>query len=83
MPVKNVTPDYPPTFLLHGQEDTDVPHEQSAMMAAQFKQHGVAHQFLSIPKGEHGLAGADRQRVEEAYQAAVAFLRKHLDERMK
>jgi acetyl esterase/lipase len=79
MPVKNVTADYPPTFLLHGQQDTDVPHEQSEMMAAQFKQHGVEHEFVSLPRGEHGLAGADPQQVQDAYRAAVAFLRRHLD----
>ena len=33
MPVKNVTADYPPTLLIHGTIDTDVPHEQSVMMA--------------------------------------------------
>src|SRR5262245_20777025 len=32
-PVRNVTADYPPTLLVHGTEDTDVPYEQSAAMA--------------------------------------------------
>ena len=78
MPVKNVTPEYPPTLLIHGQTDTDVPHEQSELMAAEFKRHGVEHRLISVPAAEHGLAGADPQRVDEAYRAAVAFLRKAL-----
>ncbi len=79
MPVKNVTPDYPPTLMIHGQEDTDVPHEQSVMMAAELRRNNVEHKLISIPNGEHGLAGADRQEVDEAYRAAIKFVRQHLD----
>jgi acetyl esterase/lipase len=78
MPVRNVTPEYPPTLLIHGQNDTDVPHEQSVMMAAEFKKHGVQHQLLSIAGGEHGLAGVDTKVTVETYAAAVEFLGKHL-----
>ena len=31
-PIRNVTGDYPPTLLLHGDKDTDVPFEQSRQM---------------------------------------------------
>ena len=34
MPLVNVTAEYPPTLLIHGDQDTDVPHEQSVLMAA-------------------------------------------------
>jgi acetyl esterase/lipase len=79
MPVKNVTADYPPTVLIHGTNDTDVPYEQSVMMAEQFKQHNVPHQFISIAGGEHGLAGGDPPAIEAAYAAAFAFV----DERLR
>ena len=79
MPVKNVTRDYPPTLLIHGDEDTDVPYEQSLLMAAELKRHGVEHRLIGISKGEHGLEGGDKQKIDEAYEAAFAFLRKHLD----
>ena len=78
MPVRNVTADYPPTLLLHGTADTDVPYEQSTMMAAELKTHGVVHQLITLPKGEHGFDGVDRALVEEANQAAIAFTKKHL-----
>jgi len=78
MPLVNVSAKYPPTLLIHGDKDTDVPHEQSLLMAAEFKKHSVEHKLLSIAGAEHGLAGADRGTTDEAYRAAVAFLREHL-----
>ncbi len=74
MPVKNVTADYPPTVLIHGTEDTDVPHEQSTMMVEQFKKHGVEHRLFSIANGEHGLGGGDPKAIDRAYQEAFTFL---------
>jgi acetyl esterase/lipase len=79
MPVKNVTRDYPPTFLVHGEADTDVPHEQSVMMARELKRAGVVHKLVSVPKAEHGLAGGDKALVEKSNRDAFAFLREHLD----
>jgi len=79
MPVKNVTAEYPPTVLIHGTNDTDVPYEQSVMMAEQFKQHGVPNQLISIPGGEHGLSGGEPPLIEAAYATAFAFV----DERLR
>lgn len=78
MAVKNVTVDYPPTVMIHGREDTDVPYEQSAMMAKQFAQHRVPHEFLTVTGGEHGLAGIDKDKIDAVYQHAFAFVNKHL-----
>lgn len=79
MPLKNVTRDYPPTFLLHGDADTDVPFEQSTLMAAEFKKHGVDHVLRNIPGGEHGLDEGDRKQIDAAYRDAFEFLRTRLD----
>ncbi len=81
MPVKNVTPDYPPTLMIHGENDTDVPHEESAMMAAELKKNNVEHRLISVPGGEHGLPGVDRKVIDENYRAAVEFIEKHLQGR--
>ena len=78
MPVRNVTKDYPPTLLIHGTKDTDVPHEQSVMMAAQLKQHGVEHRLISIKNGEHGLGGGNRKEIDASYKAALDFVNRHL-----
>lgn len=79
MAVKNVTAEYPPTAMIHGTNDTDVPYEQSVMMAEQFEQHKVPHLLCSIAGGEHGLGGSDPQLVDEAYAKAFAFV----DERLR
>lgn len=78
MAEKNVTPEYPPTALIHGTEDTDVPYELSVHMTAQFQAHHVPHELLTIPGGEHGLAGGDPRLIDEAHQRAFAFVDRYL-----
>lgn len=78
MPVRNVSKEYPPTLMIHGTADTDVPHEQSVMMAVEFKKHDVEHRLISIENGEHGLGGGDAKKIEAAYLAAEEFLDRHL-----
>jgi acetyl esterase/lipase len=86
-PVKNVSVDYPPTMLLHGDRDTDVPHAQSLMMAAELEHHGVTH-ALRILKGQgHGFEGVlvdgewqrnDAPQVAKALGAVLDFLETHV-----
>src|SRR5690606_34848053 len=47
-PAQNVTRSYPPTLLIHGDQDTDVPYEQSVQMAAALQQHGVEHELMIL-----------------------------------
>jgi epoxide hydrolase 4 len=77
-PVRNVTSDYPPTLLVHGTEDTDVPYAQSAAMAKELARHKVPHELVTVPGGGHGLAGADSKQAEQARRKARAFIRAHL-----
>lgn len=78
MPVKNVTKQYPPTLLIHGTKDTDVPYEQSVMMAEQFSKFSVDHEFITITGGEHGLVGGDPNRIQQAYNKAFQFVRQRM-----
>jgi acetyl esterase/lipase len=77
-PVRNVTPQYPPTMLIHGTEDTDVPYELSANMAKEFTRHKVPHELVTVPGAGHGLSGGDRKQVADANERALAFIRRHL-----
>jgi acetyl esterase/lipase len=74
-PVRNVTPQYPPTLLIHGTKDTDVPYEQSVLMDRELTRHGVPHELISVTGGGHGLGNIDRARVAEIHRRAVAFIR--------
>ncbi len=74
MPLRNVTAEYPPTFMIHGTADTDVPHEQSVMMGTEMKKQGVRHELVSVAGAEHGLAGGDAKIVEAAYARGFAFV---------
>ena len=53
-PERNLPPYYPPTLLLHGDADTDVPYAQSVAMAAALDSAGVKNELLTIPDGPHG-----------------------------
>ena len=79
-PLRNVSPEYPPTMLLHGEEDTDVPFEQSFLMTEAFKRHGVEHEFLTRPDWGHGFddAGMKDSAVQEAFKRVLSFLKKHV-----
>jgi acetyl esterase/lipase len=78
MPVRNVTPDYPPTMLIHGSKDADVPVQQSLMMADQFAEKGVTHKLIVIGGGRHGLGGGDERLIEEAYRDTLDFINLHM-----
>ena len=79
-PHSNVTAAYPPTMLLHGKRDTDVPFEQSVTMARILASNGVEHEFISQPEWEHGfdVRQADDPAVVSAMNHVVAFLAKHV-----
>jgi acetyl esterase/lipase len=77
-PVRNVTAEYPPTLLIHGTRDTDVPYEQSAQMAQELGRKGVVHELVTVKDAGHGLAGARPAVVAEAHERVLAFLKKHL-----
>jgi acetyl esterase/lipase len=81
-PIRNVTHDYPPTMLLHGDKDTDVPFEQSILMARELERDGVEHEFIRIPNGGHGFDGAGQgikdPNIARTFDRVLAFLDKHL-----
>jgi dipeptidyl aminopeptidase/acylaminoacyl peptidase len=78
-PAKNVTHNYPPTLLIHGTQDTDVPFEESVKMSAEFRQHGVPYILLPIDKGEHGFVGGNETQIEDAYKTMKEFMIKYLE----
>ena len=81
MPANSVTGAYPPTLLIHGTDDTDVPYEQSKIMAEAFEKHGIDYELITITGGEHGLGGGDPQKIDMAYQRAFEFVHERMSEK--
>jgi len=77
-PIRNVSREYPPTILVHGTDDTDVPYSESRNMAARLKKAGVEHELITVEGGGHGLGDSPPQVVEDANARAVAFIRARL-----
>lgn len=77
-PVRNVSPEYPPTVLVHGTVDTDVPHQLSADMVKELARFTVPHELVTVTGAGHGLSGGDRKLVADAHAKALAFIRTRL-----
>jgi acetyl esterase/lipase len=79
-PVQNVSPKYPPTMLLHGRADTDVPFSAAEHMAAALEEQGVAYEFVSRAGWNHVFdqMEADSPDVQAALRQVLMFLDEHL-----
>lgn len=76
--IENLTPDYPPTMLLHGELDSDVPVTESIEMAAALEKVGVEHELIVVPQAGHGLGGLSDAEKQVHFDKAWAFARKYL-----
>ena len=81
-PVRNVSTDYPPTLLLHGDRDTDVPYEQSVHMAHALARHRVEHELITVANGDHNFETANGGLADPENAArfgrVMRFLKSHL-----
>ncbi|MCC6493208.1 MAG: alpha/beta hydrolase [Pirellulales bacterium] len=73
-PAAFVTPDDPPMFFFHGEQDQLVPLASPALMQAQLQRVGVESQLYIVPKLGHMAASFDRTAIERA----IGFLADHL-----
>lgn len=68
---------FPPTMLVHGDADTDVPHAQSLAMAARLAGAGAICRLATIPGAPHAFdvedGWAERPEVREAIEGLAAF----------
>ena len=78
-PRHNVTATYPPTMLLHGERDTDVPFEQSVLMAEAFQSNGVDYKFIHDPAWGHGFDYTEKEDavIERTFERILVFLEKY------
>ena len=74
-PVAHVDKDDPPLLMLHGDQDVDIPMQQSGQLEGMYEEHGAEVEFLVIEGAGHGgepFFDAERNRL------VVAFLDEQL-----
>jgi len=70
---------FPPTLLLHGDADDDVPYEESVNMAKRLSALGVENKLITIPDGAHQFdLEMDKPVVQNAFKEVLSFLNAHL-----
>ena len=65
-PIVFVSPDDPPTLLIHGDKDDLVPISHSQRIHEAFQQNKVKSEFITIPGAGHGFQGDDGKRASAA-----------------
>jgi acetyl esterase/lipase len=80
-PVRNITAEYPPTMLVHGTEDTDVPYDLSVAMDRELTRQKVVHELVTVRGAGHGLSGGEKKLVSWAQARSVEFIQSHLKEK--
>lgn len=79
-PLSTLNSQFPPTLLLHGDRDTDVPLEQSIAFHEKLKELGVPSKLIVIKNGEHVFdQDFANPQVKRAFEEIVLFLRERMD----
>jgi acetyl esterase/lipase len=78
--VFNVTSSYPPTMLLHGGADTDVPFSVAERMIDALEAGGVSYEFVTRTEWNHVFdqAESDSPAVREALRQVISFLDRYV-----
>ena len=76
-PVRNVTKSFPPTLLIHGDRDTDVPFAQSEQMEKELQRARVEHKFIRVLGAGHGLSGISGEERRKIYLKVRDFANAH------
>jgi acetyl esterase/lipase len=78
-PIRNVSGEYPPTMLLHGEPDSEVLIGHSELLQQEFVRHGVQNEFIRHPEWGHAfLYMPNDESVGDAFNQIVAFLMKYV-----
>lgn len=76
-PIRFVSPDDPPTLLIHGDADELVPISNSEILYEALQEDGVTSDFITIPGGDHGFRNPEHRARAEA--AMVDWFVQHLE----
>jgi acetyl esterase/lipase len=80
-PIKNISSNFPPVLLIHGDKDTDVPFEQSILLDEELSRKNVDHQFIKMNGFDHAFdkleGGFENVKIRNAFNEAIKFLDKY------
>jgi len=78
-PLYKIDKDYPPTLLLHGDNDLDVPFSQSVLLEEKLNENNVENKFITLQgKGHDFDYDMEDIQVKKAFDEVIAFLKKYL-----
>ena len=78
-PSKKTDENYPPTLLLHGDADEDVPYEQSVIMSEALSKAKIKNKLITIKNGKHSFdENMGDPAVGEAFEEVISFLKETL-----
>lgn len=76
----NILPDVAliktPLLILHGEQDPQVPPQESAEFVAALKKAGKTFTYITYPREGHGFQ--EREHRKDSYERQIAFLNKYL-----
>jgi len=82
IPVKNITKEFPPTIVLHGNKDPLVPIEDSVEFVEGLKRNEVEHQFVMADVEGHGFFFRKGDEGYEKYiYPSFLWIKKHFSTR--
>lgn len=65
-PILHVSPDDPPTLLIHGDADATVNISHSQNMFKALREHSIKSEFITLPGAGHGFRDADAAKAQAA-----------------
>ena len=70
---KQITTDYPQTFVWHGLADRDVNPDNSKLLAEALAEKGVRHTYITFEDVDHGVEIGTGLPCEGWFEKAVTF----------
>jgi len=80
-PLHQITPDFPPTLLMHGTADQIVPHSQSQSLDEAMTKMGIPHELVLVEGAPHTFRL--QQEGIDVRKQVVSFFGKALREQQK
>ncbi len=78
-PIHNIDMTFPPTMLIHGDKDTDVPYAQSEMFANALNSKQVNNRFITMNGFGHAFdtdeGGLERKKIRVIFNEITDFLK--------